>query len=286
MNRCLPGTHEAFRVDLQAPDYVWPDLPTKQGDAPAVLANSQAKAIEERQRAGGRMFGQGTTRSINAMFSLKSYLPFDVLPPWKKIRSLPLEEQCKRLRDPAVRRELIAAEATMIPGSRRPARRRVAVGGCWLLPAPSCATDGRGSGTSPSATPSRRGWRSGGAIATRGQRRTRRRAPRCSASSRARQDLGAELRCELVLCCGKRAEVRHGSRRAEVQRSLSITASGGCGSVTTTSTSGPAGRAGAAAPVAVAIARPAPRSATMKRAGRFRPASYVRGGGLPLTRDG
>ena len=61
------------------------------------------------------MFGQGTTRSINAIFSLKSYLPFDVLPAWQPIRALPLDEQKKQLRDPAVRRELVAAEATMKP---------------------------------------------------------------------------------------------------------------------------------------------------------------------------
>ena len=30
------------------------------------------------------MWGQTTTRSINAIFSLKSYLPFDVLPAWRR----------------------------------------------------------------------------------------------------------------------------------------------------------------------------------------------------------
>ena len=89
-------------------------ISTKQGEDPPSW-QSQTKAIEEVNAAGGRMFGQGTTRSINAIFSLKSYLPFDVLPAWKKIRSLPLEEQRKRMRDPAVRRELVAAEATMKP---------------------------------------------------------------------------------------------------------------------------------------------------------------------------
>ena len=89
-------------------------ISTKQGEDPPSW-QSQTNAIADVNAAGGRMFGQGTTRSINAMFSLKSYLPFDVLPAWKKIRSLPLEEQQKRLRDPAVRRELIAAEAAMKP---------------------------------------------------------------------------------------------------------------------------------------------------------------------------
>src|SRR5262249_50424924 len=60
---------------------------------------------------------QATTRSINAVFSLKSYLPFDVLPAWREIRALPLEEQKVRLRDPAVRRRLIEDEARMKPKS-------------------------------------------------------------------------------------------------------------------------------------------------------------------------
>jgi hypothetical protein len=65
-------------------------ISTKQGEDPPSW-QSQTNAIADVNAAGGRMFGQGTTRSINAMFSLKSYLPFDVLPAWKKIRSLPIE---------------------------------------------------------------------------------------------------------------------------------------------------------------------------------------------------
>jgi N-acyl-D-amino-acid deacylase len=87
---------------------------TRQGEDPASW-QYQTQVIDETIAAGGRMFGQGTTRSINAIFSLKSYLPFDVLPAWKAIRTLPLAEQKIRLRDPAVRRALIAAEATMKP---------------------------------------------------------------------------------------------------------------------------------------------------------------------------
>jgi N-acyl-D-amino-acid deacylase len=89
-------------------------ISTKQGEDPASW-QTQLETVEEVNAAGGRMFGQGGTRSINAIFSLKAYLPFDVLPPWKKIRALPLEEQKRRLRDPAVRRELVAAEAAMKP---------------------------------------------------------------------------------------------------------------------------------------------------------------------------
>lgn len=89
-------------------------LATKQGDDPTGWAY-QTKYIDDTVAAGGRMFGQGTTRSINAIFSLKSYLPFDVLPAWRPIRALPLAEQMKRLADPGVRRDLVAAEEKMKP---------------------------------------------------------------------------------------------------------------------------------------------------------------------------
>ena len=74
-------------------------LATKQGDDPTAWSY-QTKYIDDTVAAGGRMFGQGTTRSINAIFSLKSYLPFDVLPAWKPIRALPLAEQKKKLQRP------------------------------------------------------------------------------------------------------------------------------------------------------------------------------------------
>ncbi|MDP1964909.1 MAG: amidohydrolase family protein [Reyranella sp.] len=89
-------------------------LATKQGDDPTGWAY-QTKYIDDTVAAGGRMFGQGTTRSINAIFSLKSYLPFDVLPSWRKVRDLPMAEQKRRLADPEVRRELVAAEGRMKP---------------------------------------------------------------------------------------------------------------------------------------------------------------------------
>jgi len=89
-------------------------LSTRQGEDPTPW-HYQTKYIDDTVAAGGRMFGQGTTRSINAIFSLKSYLPFDVLPAWQPIRALPMDEQKRRLRDPEVRRTLVAAEAAMKP---------------------------------------------------------------------------------------------------------------------------------------------------------------------------
>jgi N-acyl-D-aspartate/D-glutamate deacylase len=75
----------------------------------------QLEYLDECAAAGARMWGQTTTRSINAIFTLKSYLPFDVLPTWKQVRALPLDEQKRRLADPAVRRTLVAEESEMKP---------------------------------------------------------------------------------------------------------------------------------------------------------------------------
>ncbi len=89
-------------------------LSTRQGLEPNPW-DYQLGFMDETVAAGGRMYGQATTRSINAVFSLRSYLPFDVLPAWKEIRALPLAEQKAKLADPEVRARLIAAEATMKP---------------------------------------------------------------------------------------------------------------------------------------------------------------------------
>ena len=89
-------------------------LATKQGIDPNPW-DYQTRFMDETVAAGGRMYGQATTRSINAVFSLRSYLPFDVLPGWREIRALPLAEQKRRLADPEVRRRLIAEEAAMKP---------------------------------------------------------------------------------------------------------------------------------------------------------------------------
>lgn len=87
---------------------------TRQGIDPLPW-QTQVAEIDATVANGGRMFGQTTTRPIIAVFSLKSYLPFDVLPAWQAIRSLPIEAQQQRFADPEVRRQLVAAEAGMKP---------------------------------------------------------------------------------------------------------------------------------------------------------------------------
>ena len=89
-------------------------IATRQGEAPNSY-RYQLDYLDQSVAAGARMFGQTTTKSINAIFALKSYLPFDVLPEWRALRRLPLDEQKRRMADPAVRARLVADEAGMKP---------------------------------------------------------------------------------------------------------------------------------------------------------------------------
>jgi len=89
-------------------------ISSRQGEQPNPWTY-QLEYLDDCAAAGARMWGQTTTRSINAIFSLKSYLPFDALPAWREVRSLPLDQQKRRLADPATRRHLVAEEARMKP---------------------------------------------------------------------------------------------------------------------------------------------------------------------------
>jgi len=65
--------------------------------------------LDETAAAGGRMFAQVHSRSLSALLSFKTQMPFDRLPVWKELRALPLAEQRRRLHDPELRRRLIEA---------------------------------------------------------------------------------------------------------------------------------------------------------------------------------
>ena len=86
----------------------------KQGDRPNHW-QYQMDWMDRVSEGGGRAYGQGTTRSINAIFTLKAYLPFDALPSWKELRQRPIEEQKAGFRDPELRARLVAEEAGMKP---------------------------------------------------------------------------------------------------------------------------------------------------------------------------
>ena len=65
--------------------------------------------LDETAALGGRMFAQVHSRSLSALLSFKTQLPFDRLPVWKEVRQLPLAEQRRKLADPEMRRRLIEA---------------------------------------------------------------------------------------------------------------------------------------------------------------------------------
>jgi len=65
--------------------------------------------LDETAAAGGRMFAQVHSRSLSALLSFKTQLPFDRLPVWREFRAQPLELQREQLRDPALRARLVAA---------------------------------------------------------------------------------------------------------------------------------------------------------------------------------
>jgi N-acyl-D-amino-acid deacylase len=77
-------------------------------DAPDVWRKYLA-LLDETAAAGGRMFAQVHSRSLSALLSFKTQTPFDHLPVWKDVRTLPSAEQRRQLRDPQTRRRLIAA---------------------------------------------------------------------------------------------------------------------------------------------------------------------------------
>ena len=74
--------------------------------------------LDETAAMGGRMFAQAHSRSLSALLSFKTQMPFDHLPLWKDIRALPIDEQKRRLRDPELRPRLI--EASGAQDGRKP----------------------------------------------------------------------------------------------------------------------------------------------------------------------
>jgi N-acyl-D-amino-acid deacylase len=67
------------------------------------------KLADETAAAGGRMFIQVHSRSLNILLSFETMMPFDRIPAWKEIRKLPLAEQETALRNPETRRKLVEA---------------------------------------------------------------------------------------------------------------------------------------------------------------------------------
>jgi N-acyl-D-amino-acid deacylase len=65
--------------------------------------------LDEAAAGGARVIAQTHCRGISVLLSLKTKLPFDLLPEWGPLRSLTLDEQLRLLRDPTQRQPLIDA---------------------------------------------------------------------------------------------------------------------------------------------------------------------------------
>ncbi|MBO0758540.1 MAG: amidohydrolase family protein, partial [Bradyrhizobiaceae bacterium] len=89
---------------------------------PPVAIDEQLDMMDAAAAAGGNMFGQCHSRGISVALSFQTNLPFDALPEWQPIRSLPRDDQLRALRDPCVRASLVRAASD-------PSRYKVGVGG-------------------------------------------------------------------------------------------------------------------------------------------------------------
>ena len=74
--------------------------------------------LEETARAGGRMYAQVHTRSLNTLLSFESHTPFDNWDVWKDVRGLPLQEQLVRLKDPAFKTKLVESASREYTGPK------------------------------------------------------------------------------------------------------------------------------------------------------------------------
>lgn len=82
----------------------------------AMRAQMSMEFLDEAAGAGARMFGVAHPRGIGALSSFRTQLPFDRLAVWREFRALPVEEQHRRLTDPAVVATLVAAADAAIYG--------------------------------------------------------------------------------------------------------------------------------------------------------------------------
>jgi N-acyl-D-aspartate/D-glutamate deacylase len=65
--------------------------------------------LDEAAAVGGRMVAQTHCRGISVLLSLKTRLPFDLIPAWSELRSQPVDQQLRILSDPELRRPLVEA---------------------------------------------------------------------------------------------------------------------------------------------------------------------------------
>ena len=74
--------------------------------------------LEETAAAGGRMFVQVHSRALNTMLSFKTQMPFDRWDLWSDVRASSLDDQKRQLRDPDLRKRLVAIANGEAPRNR------------------------------------------------------------------------------------------------------------------------------------------------------------------------
>jgi N-acyl-D-aspartate/D-glutamate deacylase len=65
--------------------------------------------LDDAAAAGARMIAQTHCRGISVLLSLRTRIPFDLVPAWGDLRSKPIEEQLAILRDPDTRQPFVDA---------------------------------------------------------------------------------------------------------------------------------------------------------------------------------
>ena len=91
----LPATRACASITFGCATSPWrPGGPSRSacsaGAACRMCGAQYLALLDETAAAGGRMFAQVHSRSLTALLSFKTQLPFDRLPVWKDLRSLPL----------------------------------------------------------------------------------------------------------------------------------------------------------------------------------------------------
>jgi N-acyl-D-aspartate/D-glutamate deacylase len=79
------------------------------------LWRKQINDVEERGRQGYAAYAMTSTRRSMRRWTLKDGSRLSIIPAWKKILQMPLEERVQALRDPALRRELAQATTDGAP---------------------------------------------------------------------------------------------------------------------------------------------------------------------------
>ena len=97
--------------------------------------------LDDTAAAGGQMFAQVHSRSLNVIYTFEAHLPFDSWELWREIRRLPLAEQRAEFADPGIKEKLVAIASA--PSARHKARGVVAKPPDWNWLFVMRGTDGR-----------------------------------------------------------------------------------------------------------------------------------------------